>query len=147
MEAGTGRDLQKRGRDGPRQMTYHSSWHWQETFTAPRLLSLPPSSSAVPVARPSPTQEQVVGASMLLSNEASQVHGSSHVQPTETGSSRSCVLLVHSVRDGWEPSFLTMGDWLFLAGSSCLPNHLHFAPQPAPTGRHARAAPSPAGAS
>jgi len=50
MEAGTGRDLEKRGRDGPRHTTHHSSWHWQETFTAPRLLSLPPSSSAVPVA-------------------------------------------------------------------------------------------------
>jgi len=26
MEAGTGRDLEKRGRDGPRHMTHHSSW-------------------------------------------------------------------------------------------------------------------------
>jgi len=39
MEAG--RDWEKHGRDGPRRTTHHSSLFWQETFTAPRLLSLP----------------------------------------------------------------------------------------------------------
>ena len=55
-----------------------------------------------------------MGASMFLSHEASWMHGSSHVQLTEAESSRSCVLLVHSVRDGWEQSFLTMGTGCFL---------------------------------
>ena len=147
MEAGTGRDLEKRGRDGPKHMTHHSSWHWHETFTAPRLLSLPlpPSSSAVPAAQLSPTQEQAAGASTLLSHEASQTHGSSHTQPMEAPSSpEPCAAGV--VRQGWLGAILPRhGGQPVLAGTPhCLQNPLQFAPQPAPAGRHARAATSPA---
>ena len=79
-----------------------------------------PSSSAVPAARPSPTQQQAAGASMLLSHEASRTHGGSHVQPTAgrpPRSSRSCVLVVRSALSG---PLAGCREQAFLAGGSCL---------------------------
>jgi len=55
-----------------------------------------------------------MGASMLLSHKASRMHASSHMQTTEALASQSCVLMVHSVRDGYERSFLATGTGCFL---------------------------------
>ena len=144
-ETEAGRDMEKRGRDGRRLTIHHSSWHWQENFTAPRLLSLPqpPSSSAVPAAQPSPIQEQAAGAWMLLSQKASQTHGGSHMQPTETQLPELCA--GSALCQGWLGAILPRHrDQPVVAGiPHCLHNALHFTPQPAPAGRHAQAVPPP----
>jgi len=114
--------------DGGRQRLGEAWQGWAETHDSPQLLvlagdlhcpkaSLSASStflSAVPAARPLPTQEQVAGASMLLSHKASQMHSDGHMQPTEASSSRSCTLAVRSVKDGWEKFFNAMGTGCFL---------------------------------
>ena len=108
MEAGTGRDLEKRGRDRPRHMTHHSSWHWHETFTAPRLLSLPlpPSSSAVPAARLSPLRSRQQVPRHFFPTKLPGHMAAHTCSPWRHLAPRSRVLLVWSVGDGWEQSCL-----------------------------------------
>ena len=75
-----------------------------------------PSSSAVPAARPSPTQQQAAGASMLLSHEASRTHGSSHVQPTD---GRTATPQLPELRAGGALCSVWASCWLQGAGIPC----------------------------
>jgi len=110
-----------------RQRSGEAQQGWAQTHDSPQLLALAgdfhcpevflSASATFLLCRlpgPHPPRSRWVGASILLSHKASRMHGSSHMQPTEALSSQSCVLVVHSVRDGWEQSFLATGTGCFL---------------------------------
>jgi len=135
--------------EGSRQRSGEARWGWARTQDSPQLpagdLRYPNASLSVSATFVFRSAGCPILASMLLSHEASQTHGGSHVQPTEAARSRSHVPAVHRVGDGSERSLLAAG-----LAASCwrrLPaEHPLIPSSPAPARRHARAAPFPVGA-
>jgi len=99
--------------EGGSQRSGEAQWGWAWTPDSPQLpardLCYPDASLSVSATFLFRSASCPILALTLLSHEASQTHGVSHMQPTEAVSSRSHVPAVRRVGDGSKQSFLAAG--------------------------------------